>query len=312
MAVPALVIDVGATTSRFALGRAGGSLETVRSISNREVKDIATVLEAALDGCGRVRPLICVLAVAAPVDGDFVTMTNRKWSFSQRELRAALKLKRLVVINDFVATAHALPHVRQADLVAVGGGRSTPKATMLVCGPGTGFGAAVLQRDGARPRAVASEAGHMRLGAATADEARVLAHLVREEGPVAVEQILSGPGLVRLHRILAGETLSSEEIIASARLGRNAARDTVHAFLRLFGRIAGDLALAFDARGGVFIAGGIGRVLAPFYASSPFRGVFEEHPPYQARLASIPVNVIAHAAPGLLGAARIAASLKRR
>jgi glucokinase len=238
-------------------------------------------------------------------------MTNRNWSFSQRRLRRALKLERLVVINDFAAAAYALPHIREADLVAVGSGRPTPRGTMLVCGPGSGFGVATLLRHSGKPRAVPSEAGHMRLGAATADEARILAHLVREEGPVVVEQILSGPGLVRLHRILTGEESTGEAIVASARLGKNPARDTIHAFLRLFGRIAGDLALAFDARGGVFIAGGIGRVLAPFYASSPFREAFEEHPPYGARLAGIPVCVIAHAAPGLVGAATLAAARAR-
>ena len=372
-----LVVDVGATTSRFALARKDGSLEAVRSIDNREAADLAAVLGAALESCAPLRPLSCVLAVAAPVDGDEVRLTNRAWSFSQRELCAALHLKRLTVVNDFAAIAHALPELRHADLVAFGGGRGVAGATMLVCGPGTGFGAATLQQHGGPPRAVPSEAGHMRLGAATADEARVLAHLVREDGPVAIEHVLSGPGLVRLHRILAGEETTSEAIVATARLGRNAARDTVHAFLRLFGRVAGDLALAFDARGGVFIAGGIGRVLAPFYAaspfreafdehppqqarlgsnaardtvhaflrlfgrvagdlalafdarggvfiaggigrvlapfyaSSPFREAFDEHPPYQARLAAIPVCVIAHAAPGLLGAARIAASLAR-
>jgi len=303
----ALVADVGATTSRFALVRSDGSLDTVRSIANDEAADLPTVIETALENCGTVRPLACVLAVAAPVDGDEVTMTNRRWSFSQRSLRRTLKLERLVVINDFAAAAYALPNIRQADLVSVGGGRSAPRGTMLVCGPGSGFGAATLHRQGGRPRAVASEAGHMRLGAATADEARILAHLVREGGPAVVEQVLSGPGLARLHFILTGEESKSEAIVGAARLGKNPARDTVNALLRLFGRIAGDLALAFDARGGVFIAGGIGRVLAPFYAASPFREAFEEHPPYQARMAGIPVSVIVHAAPGLVGAATLAA-----
>jgi glucokinase len=308
----ALVADVGATTTRFSLVRANGTLDSVRSIANGEAADLATVLEAALKNCGKVRPLACILAVAAPVDGDEVTMTNRGWSFSQRQLRRALKLERLVVINDFAAAAYALPHIRQADLVAIGGGRSVARGTMLVCGPGSGFGVATLLRHAGKPRAVPSEAGHMRLGAATADEARILAHLVREEGPVVVEQVLSGPGLVRLHRILTGEVSTGEAIVASARLGKNPARDTVNAFLRLFGRIAGDLALAFDARGGVFIAGGIGRVLAPFYASSPFREAFEEHPPYGARLAGMPVSVIAHAAPGLVGAATLAGAARAR
>lgn len=303
-----LVADIGATTSRFALTSSDGGLDGVRSVANREVGGLVTVLDAALESF-EFRPLSCVLAVAAPVDGDAVTMTNRDWSFSQRELRATLKLQQLTVVNDFVAVAHALPHLRDADLVAIGGGRRAEGATMLACGPGSGFGTATLQRFGTRPRAIASEAGHMRLGAATADEARVLAHLVREQGAVGVEHVLSGPGVVRLHRVLTGETMSSEEIVATARLGKNAARDTLHFFMRLFGRIAGDLALAFDARGGVFLGGGVGRVLAPFYASSPFREAFDEHPPYEARLAGISVAAIAHPAPGLLGAAHIAASL---
>ncbi len=253
-----------------------------------------------------------MLAVAGPVEGDEVALTNRKWSFSQRVLRKALKLTRLVVVNDFVAAAHALPTLRSTDLVSVGGGRSELRGTMLVCGPGTGFGAATLQRQSGKPRAIASEAGHMRLGAATADEARVVAHLVRDAGAVTVEHLLSGQGLVRLHRVLSGEQATTRQIIEAARLGKNAARETVHAFLRLYGRIAGDLALAFDARGGVFLAGGVGRVLAPFYSSSPFRAAFEEHPPYEARLAAIPTHVIVHAAPGLLGAAAIARTIRRR
>jgi glucokinase len=308
---PVLVVDVGATTSRFALARSDGALETVRSIANDQAHGIEVVLEAALADCGNVRPTACVLAVAGPVDGDEVTMTNRNWSFSQRKLKRALKLTHLLVVNDFVAVAHSLPLLRQADLVAVGGGRSEERGTMLVCGPGSGFGAASLQRMRGKPRVIPSEAGHMRLGAATADEARIVAHLVREDGPVVVEHVLSGKGLRRLHRILSGEEATTEEIIASARLGKNPARETVNSFLRLFGRIAGDLALAFDARGGVFLAGGIGRALAPFFASSPFRASFEEHPPYQARLAAIPTSVIAHAAPGLIGAALLAGSLRR-
>jgi glucokinase len=221
----AFVADVGATTTRFALVRANGALDSVRSIANSEAADLATVLDTALKNCGKVRPLACILAVAAPVDGDEIAMTNRNWSFSQRRLRRALKLERLVVINDFAAAAYALPHIREADLVAVGSGRPTPRGTMLVCGPGSGFGVATLLRHSGKPRAVPSEAGHMRLGAATADEARILAHLVREEGPVVVEQILSGPGLVRLHRILTGEESTGEAIVASARLGKNPARD---------------------------------------------------------------------------------------
>src|SRR5688572_15311695 len=104
MPAPVLVVDVGATTSRFALAR-DGALDTVRAVANEEAADLETVLDAAIAASGARRPLACVLAVAGPVDGDRVALTNRRWSFSLRELRRALKLSRLVVVNDFVAVA---------------------------------------------------------------------------------------------------------------------------------------------------------------------------------------------------------------
>jgi glucokinase len=305
-----LVADIGGTTTRIALARKDGSLEDVHSIADEKAGDLESMLAHSLSRMGRKRPVHAVLAVAGPIDGDRVKLTNRDWSFSRRALARALGLKRLVVVNDFIAVAYSLPVLRPADLVAVGGGRSEKGGNLLACGPGTGFGCSVMIRNG-RLRAMATEAGHMRLGAATADEARIVAHLVRDKGPAIIEDVLSGPGLVRLHRILSGGEASAEAIIAAARAGKNTAKATIDMFLRLFGRIAGDLALAFDARGGVYLAGGVGRALAPLVPASAFRAAFEEHPPYEGRLAAIPVHVIVHASPGLVGAAELARSLLR-
>jgi len=215
-----------------------------------------------------------------------------------------------MVVNDFVAVAHALPALTSADLVSIPGGHKNSKGNLLACGPGSGFGVAALI-PARRPIAIASEAGHMRLGAATSDAARVVAHLVKELGTVVTEHVLSGPGLVRLHRILTGKQESAEDIAAAARKGRADAKATSDMFLRWFGRIAGDLALTFDARGGVYLAGGVSRSLAPLVANSLFRETFENHPPYAARLAAIPVHVVVHPTPGLLGAAVLAGRLMR-
>lgn len=312
MSRPILVADIGGTTTRLAFARSDGSLDALRMIANEEVEDLTSLLVRALDNIGGRRPHVAVLAVAAPVDGDRVTLTNRPWSFSRRGLARTLDLKHIYVVNDFTAVAHALPALQSADLVAVGGGRGDPSGTLLTCGPGTGFGVAALLRTGRKPRALTSEAGHMRLGATTADEARIVAHLMREHGPTVVEHVLSGPGLERLHRFLAGEKLKAEAIVAASRSGRRTARATTDTFLRWFGRIAGDLALAFDARGGVYLAGGLGRALAPLVPSSPFRAAFEEHPPYESRLAAIPAFVVVHPAPGLVGAAELGRSIARR
>jgi len=307
---PVLVADIGATTSRLALTGADGKPRAVRMVANDAVPELAGLLADALAAAGRPRPQAAVLGIAGPVDGDRVVVVNRGWTFSCRALARRLGLKRLVVVNDFEALACALPVLRAADLVAVGAGHGAPKDRLLACGPGTGFGSALLISAKPRPAVLASEAGHMRLGAATADEARVIAHYLRETGPVIVEQVLSGSGLARLHAFLTSERKSSEAVASAARAGNAAALATAEFFLRLYGRIAGDLCLAYNARA-VFLAGGVTQGLAPVIPRSSFRGAFDEHAPYAERMAQIPVHIVVREEPGLLGAAQIGRGLAR-
>jgi glucokinase len=169
----------------------------------------------------------------------------------------------------------------------------------LVCGPGTGFGVSFLVQG----RAVASEAGHMRLGAANAEEFEVFSKLQRGEGPIAIEHVLSGRGFAALEQALNGSKRNPADIIAA---DDDASRRTLKMFMTIFGRVVGDLALAFDARGGIFIGGGLGLALRPFYAWPEFHAAYEAHEPYGDRLRKIPVSLIAHPYPGLIGAAEIA------
>jgi glucokinase len=301
-----LVADVGGTNTRIALGGADGRLGNLRTVKNDDVKDLTTILADALAAAVPSRPRLAALAVAGPVDGDEVRLTNRAWKFSRSELCRALELDELVVANDFLAVAHALPVLAAADLLPLEAHGASLDGNLLACGPGTGFGVAALVRGGREPVALASEAGHMRLGAATAEEARVIARLARDRGAVAVEDVLSGNGLVAAHQILSRQSATTDEIVSEAKAGDQSARATVDFFMGVFGRVAGDLALALDARGGVFIAGGLGQALADFYATSPFAAAFREHPPYQDRLAAIPIFIIMHPFPGLIGAQQIA------
>ena len=295
-----LLADIGGTKTRLALGRSGG-LGKIKSLFNDGVPDLQELLERELAAAGKNRPTAAVLAVAGPVDGDHIALTNRAWSFSQAKLKRALKLRRLIVVNDFAAVARALPVLKTKDLVRIGGGKGKKDGNLVACGPGTGFGVAALVHTARDPVVLPSEAGHIMFGPATADEAEIFARLSGPK-PLVIENLLSGPGLARLHRALAGQALTSDQIIANAKVGHQEALRTVEAFLRLLGRVAGDLALAFDARGGVYIAGGVGRALAPLFAASPFRQAFEERPTYRERLATIPAYVIAHPSPELLGA----------
>lgn len=316
MPLPLLLADIGGTTTRLARAGRDGMPVDVRLESNDCHASLEDLLRSCIDTSLETRPRVAVLAVACPVEGDELRLSNRAWRFSPASLISALELDALEVVNDFVALAYGVPGLGRSDLMPVGvwrGGASTCLAgPALVCGPGTGLGAAlILPQTPLMGEATGdfsvlpSEAGHMRFGAVMADEARLLAHLVRDLGAVAVEHVLSGPGLERMHYILSGERFSSHSIIKAATDGRRTERETCDLFLRVLGRVLGDLALAFEARGGVYIGGGIGRALAPLMAESPLRMAFEDHPPFAERLARVPMHVIMHATPGLLGAGHI-------
>lgn len=314
MAPTILLADIGGTTTRIARAGLDGATFDTRVEPNDGYGSLEDLFGAYLATISGEKPKAGVFAIAGPVDGDDVRMTNRSWSFNRHALARALGLDALEVLNDFAALAHGVPTLGRSDLVKVGAGHAKKGAPILVCGPGTGLGTATLipHANGGYD-VLPGEGGHVRLGAVTADEARVVAHLVRELGPVSVEHVISGPGLVRLHRILTGEITTSHAIIQAARGGHSRELETCHVFLRLLGRIAGDYCLLVRALGGVFIAGGVGAAMAPLFAASPFRAAFEEHPPYHEHLAAIDVQVVVHPTPGLAGAAavgrRIIASL---
>ncbi|MFS8036417.1 ROK family protein [Xanthobacter sp. AM11] len=311
MAPTVLLADIGGTTTRVARAGADGTPFDTRLEANDSYGSLEELLRTYLASLSGEAPCCAALAVAGPIDGDVVRLTNRDWRFSVQQLAGDLGLRRLEVLNDFAAFAHGLPLLTRDDLMEVGTGRAVAGAPMLLCGPGTGLGTAlILPRDGGC-EVIASEAGHMRLGAVTTDEARIVAHLVRDLGPVCVEHVLSGPGLVRLHRILSGEQLSSHAIIKAALNGQMQEKESCLVFLRILGRVLGDLALAFDAKGGVYVGGGIGRAMAHLFADSPFRAAFEEHPPYHDRLSLVPIHVVTHATPGLVGIGEIGRRLLR-
>jgi glucokinase len=238
MKSPVLVVDIGGTRTRFARARPGGPLETVHTALNDQFPDIFHLFTEVTRVLHPWKPASCVLAVAAPVDSDHVLLTNRAWSFSQRKLRQQFRIARMMVVNDFVAAANCLPLLKPKDLFDVGGSFTDPRRTALVCGPGTGFGSAALLKGKNRVKALASESGHMRLGAASPDEVKLLEAMCEETSKPVVEHVLSGKGLERLHRILSGNDSGSEAIITAAHDGDRKARASIDMFLRFFGRIA--------------------------------------------------------------------------
>ena len=297
-----LVADIGGTNLRVATaGR--GSLDALQTYSSDQVSDPGEVLADYAAKASEIGQ--AVIAVAGPVAGERFSLTNRDWSSSSDELKRLLRMERVVIVNDFAAMARSVTGLAKEDFVPVRAGEAVADGNVLVCGPGTGFGVSVLV-PGEGGRAIASEAGHMRLGATNADEFDVFAKMRRAEEPLAIEHVLSGRGIVALDHAANGTQRTPADIVTA---GNQESDRTLRMFMNILGRIVGDLALAFDARGGIFIGGGLGLALRPFYAMPEFHAAYEQHEPYADRLRRIPISLIAHPYPGLIGAAEIARRL---
>lgn len=299
----ALLADIGGTHARFAIGE--GPPLTLPVAAFPSIED---AIAAALDRLGPAEA--AVLALAGPVAEEPVRLTNAPWVVGSAALAARFGFRAVRLVNDFLAQAEALPHLGPADLHPIGGGRAVPGAPMLVLGPGTGLGVAgYLPGPGL---AIATEGGHAGLAAADEEQDRIVAALRAMAGRAGAEEALSGRGLAHLHAILAarqGAALPARDAAAIvAARDCPLARQAVRLFLDLLAGFAGDLALAWGARGGVFLAGGILPRLLDRLDAAAFRARFEAKPPMQDFLGAIPLAVVTHPAPAFLGLAAIARS----
>jgi glucokinase len=301
--------DIGATNTRCALLDDKGQELAPESFDNADFTGVAGVLRVYLDHRrASDRPTRAALAVAAPIGGDDVQMVNIGWRFSQKALKEDLDLKRLQVVNDFAAIAWALPLLKPADVVKIGGGESVPRSTLAALGPGSGLGVSALVPAADSWAVMSGEGGHVSMPAATREEQDVIA-LLRErfDGHCSAERVLSGPGLVNLYVALAelagrGQpTVNPEDVTNLAKQGEPLARKTLAMFFAMLGSIAANLAVTTGAHGGVYIAGGIVPRLVEQLHKSEFRARFEAKGRYRDYLEAIPTYLITAPLPAFRG-----------
>jgi glucokinase len=315
-----LLADVGGTNIRFALtgkdaaGCNAGRLIMPVRFACADYAGLAEAIIAYLMQTG-VRPDGACLAVAGPVIGDRVSLTNSAWSFSIAGTERRFGFKPLLVVNDFQALAHALPRLGPDDVAAIGPPMAVGRAAKAVLGPGTGFGVAGLVPDGAHWVAVTSEGGHMSFAPNDEREEAVIAYLrPRFSGRVSLDRLLCGSGVVAIFEALsalAGQSAmlpGAAEIAARGLAGScPTSRATLEFFCAALGSVAGDLALVFAAQGGIYLGGGIAPRLLPILASGSFRQRFEAKGREAALVAGIPSCVITRETATLNGAAQIMA-----
>jgi glucokinase len=304
-----LIADLGGTNARFALaadGRHGRIIALRVKEHDGPTPAIRTALERLGHG-GAVDRLVC--ALAAPIVDGPIGLTNAPWVLDRAALRAELGVGQVEFLNDLEATAWSLPALGLDDLRTLHAGDPVGDAAQLVVAPGTGLGMAALAAD----RAIATEAGHSAFAPGDALEDALLAHLRAHHGPVSNEDLLSGSGLPRLYAGLAEmrggkrSPKNAATIADAARGGELLAQEAVGVFWRALGGFCGDAALLLGARGGVYLAGGAAQKLFDLLPVEAFLNRFRDKPKMQDYLSRIPVHVITHTQPALLGLARYVA-----
>ncbi|MDC7789386.1 glucokinase [Rhodoplanes sp. TEM] len=309
-----LIADIGGTNTRLAITGPDGNPERVQAFANDSLDDLDDAVAAYLDDTGTT-PEAAVLAVAGPVQGRRIELTNRDWVLDLDRIERRFGFRWACAVNDFEAFAWALPGFGPGDLRPLGAALPSRRGPVAVLGPGTGLGVAALvpEQDGGWT-SVASEAGHMSFGPAAPDEWPVFERIAATVEAVSAECVVSGAGLARLHAALhpGRPPFDAAAIDSAAEQGDPAARATVALFVRLLGRFAGDVALAFKSTGGVYVGGGVAQKLGDLIDGAAFRAAFEAHPAMRSVLAGIPTALVTAAEPGLAGCAAYAAHLARR
>ena len=311
----ALVGDIGGTNSRFGLVEPGTTrVAQVAVQKNDNFASLEDSIAAYVKAQGVSGLAGAAIAVAGPVEGETVHLTNRNWSFTRESLRKAADAKAFRLLNDFEALALALPHLDGEDVVQIGGELPQKPAVKIVLGPGTGLGMATLAP---LPQggwmALPGEVGHITLPVVTQEEFDWRERMSKPGVLFEAEDAITGGGLLRMYRA-AAETpvLDTPEAVLQAALAGSdpAAVKTLDQFITWLARVAGDAAMTMQAKGGVYLAGGIAPSIVGKLKSGPFRSIFEEKGRLAFVMKPIPVYVIVDKFPAFKGCAAAIAYMR--
>jgi glucokinase len=307
--------DIGGTNARFAIAEIeDGRVLAMRAEITLKAANFAslqTAWQSYAAQVGAPLPRAASIALACPIVGDLLRLTNNPWTLRRSLLKAQLGLDRLLLINDFEAVGHSLSQIDAAFLQPLCGPDAALPANGVVSivGPGTGLGVGLVLFDDGKARVVATEGGHTSFAPLDAIEDAILAYLRKQHAHVSVERVVSGPGLANIYEALGaleGRSLSAADNKAlwdKALRGEDSlAAAALERFCLCLGAFAGDVVLTHGA-GGLVIAGGLGLRIADVLPKSGFSARFTAKGRFERMLAAIPVKRLTHPQPGLLGAA---------
>jgi glucokinase len=309
---PHLLGDIGGTNARFALVMGDGSPITHEvTLRTGQFPDLASAASAYLQQVGQTVVRQACIAIANPIDGDVLKMTNNHWAFSIEATRQQLGLNSLLMLNDWEAMAMAAPALNGRDLEQIGSGEPVPNAPKGLIGPGTGLGVSSLVRSRRGDWVpIAGEGGHVSLSPTNEREADILRVLWQTYPHVSAERVISGMGLENLYRAICQLNGTEHEALTAAQVSERglaasdvACEEALDRMCRLLGSAAANLALTLGARGGIYIGGGVIGRLGDYFARSGFRAAFEAKGRFASYMQRIPTYVIRAEQPALIGCA---------
>ncbi|WP_165793800.1 MULTISPECIES: glucokinase [Hyphococcus] len=312
MADPFLVADIGGTNARFAIAVEIGEKYAVRDAMVYRAMDFENVLDAATAYLDTVaaKPKRACFAAAGPVVDGKVDFTNSHWTLCGPEIARPLGIEQLRIVNDFFALAAGFAHLPGDSVLKVKDGSPMTDAPQLVIGPGTGLGQALIAPTSWGRKVIATEGGHVAFAPYTQDEIEIRNLISRDHPRVSVERLLSGGGLVRIHRALCAiegagcDFMQAHEITSAATTGGHMiAVKAVEMFCAILGRVAGDAVLATGARGGVVLGGGILPKMKEVFLNSDFLRCFKDKGRMSDYVGAVPVQLIITENAALFGAA---------
>ena len=314
IAFPILIGDIGGTNARFAiLMDANAEPREFPILATADYPTIDEAIQAGVLDKTSLQPRSAILAVAGPIKGDEIDLTNCDWVIEPKAMIRDLGFENIVVINDFEAQALAAASLGPEFLDKVGGGEILASSSRVVLGPGTGLGVAGLVHARHTWYPVPGEGGHVDMGPRTPRDYELFPLYEPIEGRISAEQLLCGRGLMNIYRAVSRANgvepvaANPAEVTSSWSDGSDpAAVEAIELFVTYLGRVAGDLAMVFMARGGVFLAGGIVQRIIPALNHPRFRQAFEDKAPHSAILRMIPTFVITHPLAALSGLAAYA------
>ena len=312
--------DVGGTKTLLGLytrGTGRPSPVEVRRFTTLDFKSLADVVAAFLDQAEHVDGIeAACFGVAGPVRDQVAQLTNVPWRVEAAAVAERLSIPHVRLVNDLMAMGYAVAALTEDEVAVLQAGEPVASGNGALIAPGTGLGMALLHNVDGRFVPSASEGGHADFAARTAREIELVETLTARLGRVEYDQVVSGPGLVNIHRFVHGaencegvpadaDASEAPALISTAALERRCDRcvETLEMFVSALGAEAGNHGLRSLATGGVYLGGGIPPKILPALRTPVFLDAFRSKAPMEALLRKMPVAVILEHHSALLGAA---------